>query len=174
MRAILDEVGSSAGGSYNPQRSDFPAASAGVLVWMANKMIAQNSLDDAVAAMERLVEIYGDTGGEFLFDAHYLIGQAKEKERDYQSASVNYEAAPIRVGTKMPTMPECGLGDSLIKVGESTNDKEVFQKASGFFSEIRSDTDTSLDQRAEASFKMGECLRQVRPRRWHFYILRLP
>ena len=93
MRAILDEVGSSAGGSYNPQRSDFPAASAGVLVWMANKMIAQNSLDDAVAAMERLVEIYGDTGGEFLFDAHYLIGQAKEKERDYQSASVNYEAA---------------------------------------------------------------------------------
>ena len=54
------------------------------------------------------------------------------------------------------------MGDSLIKVGESTNDKEVFQKASGFFSEIRSDTDTSLDQRAEASFKMGECLRQVR------------
>ena len=36
-------------------------------VWMANKMIAQNSLDDAIAAMERLVEIYGDTGGEFLF-----------------------------------------------------------------------------------------------------------
>ena len=59
MRAILDEVGSSAGGSYNPQRSDFPAASAGVLVWMANKMIAQNSLDDAVAAMERLVELWG-------------------------------------------------------------------------------------------------------------------
>ena len=163
MRAILDEVGSSAGGSYNPQRSDFPAASAGVLVWMANKMIAQNSLDDAVAAMERLVEIYGDTGGEFLFDAHYLIGQAKEKERDYQSASVNYEAALTNSSWhENANDARMRLGDSLIKVGESTNDKEVFQKASGFFSEIRSDTDTSLDQRAEASFKMGECLRQVR------------
>ncbi|MEC7800781.1 MAG: tetratricopeptide repeat protein [Verrucomicrobiota bacterium] len=163
MRAILDEVGSSAGGSYNPQRSDFPAASAGVLVWMANKMIAQNSLDDAVAAMERLVEIYGDTGGEFLFDAHYLIGQAKEKERDYQSASVNYEAALTNSSWhENANDARMRLGDSLIKVGESTNEKEVFQKASGFFSEIRSDTDTSLDQRAEASFKMGECLRQVR------------
>ena len=163
MRAILDEVGSSAGGSYNPQRSDFPAASAGVLVWMANKMIAQNSLDDAVAAMERLVEIYGDTGGEFLFDAHYLIGQAKEKERDYQSASVNYEAALTNSSWhENANDARMRLGDSLIKVGESTNDEEVFQKASGFFSEIRSDPDTSLDQRAEASFKMGECLRQVR------------
>jgi len=163
MRAILDEVGSSAGGSYNPQRSDFPAASAGVLVWMANKMIAQNSLDDAVDAMERLVEIYGDTGGEFLFDAHYLIGQAKEKERDYQSASVNYEAALTNSSWhENANDARMRLGDSLIKVGESTNDKEVFQKASGYFSEIRSDADTSLDQRAEASFKMGECLRQVR------------
>ena len=79
MRAILDKSGSSAGKGYNPQRSDFPAASAGVLVWMAEKMVAQNSLDDAVAAMERLVELYGETGGEFLFDAHYLISQAKEK-----------------------------------------------------------------------------------------------
>ena len=39
MRATLDRVGSKAGGSYNPQRSDFPAASPGVLVWMANKFL---------------------------------------------------------------------------------------------------------------------------------------
>ena len=44
---------------------------------MAEKMVAQNSLDDAVAAMERLVDLYGKWWG--IFDAHYLIGQAKEK-----------------------------------------------------------------------------------------------
>jgi hypothetical protein len=65
MRAMLDRVGSKAGGSYNPQKSDFPAASPGVLVWMANKLLAQNSTEDAVAAMERLVNVYGDTGGNF-------------------------------------------------------------------------------------------------------------
>ena len=66
MRANLDRVGSKAGGDYNPQSSEFPAASAGVLIWMAEKMIAQNSINDAVAAMERLVDLYGDVGGDFL------------------------------------------------------------------------------------------------------------
>ena len=79
MRANLDRVGSRVGDDYNPQSNDFPAASAGVLVWMAEKMIAQNSLSDAVTAMERLIQLYGDSGGDFLFDAHYLIGKAKEK-----------------------------------------------------------------------------------------------
>ena len=79
MRAV-DSVGSKIGGTYNPQ-SDFPSASPGVLVWMAQTMIAQNSLDDAVAAMERLIDVYGESGGEFLFDANYVLGQAKEKER---------------------------------------------------------------------------------------------
>ena len=88
MRAALDAVGSRAAGTYNPQRSDFPAASPGVLVWMAEKMISLNSINDATAAMERLLEVYGDSGGEFLFDANYLLGQAKEKERDFQSAAV--------------------------------------------------------------------------------------
>jgi hypothetical protein len=31
--------------------------------------------------MERLIQNYGDAGGEFLFDANYLLGQAKEKKR---------------------------------------------------------------------------------------------
>ena len=48
---------------------------------------------DAVAAMERLIDNYGDAGGEFLFDANYLIGQAKEKNKDFQSAALNYETA---------------------------------------------------------------------------------
>ena len=79
MRATLDRVGSTAAGNYSPQRSDFPVASPGVLVWMAEKLIAQNSTADAVAAMERLTQVFGDTGGEFLFDAHYMLGQARQK-----------------------------------------------------------------------------------------------
>ena len=47
---------------------------------MVEKMIAQNSLDDAIAAMERLIDVYGESGGEF-FDANYILGQAKEGER---------------------------------------------------------------------------------------------
>ena len=50
-------------------------------------MLAQNALEDAVAAMERLVSLYSDAGGDFLFDAHYLIGKAKEKDRDFTSAA---------------------------------------------------------------------------------------
>ena len=71
-------VGSRVGDDYNPQSNDFPAASAGVLVWMAEKMIAQNSLSDAVTAMERLIQLYGDSGGDFCL-MHYLIGKAKER-----------------------------------------------------------------------------------------------
>ena len=66
MRFILDSIGASGvTGAYNPQRSDFPALSPGVLVWMAEKMIAQNSIADAVAMMERLIDNYGDAGGSF-------------------------------------------------------------------------------------------------------------
>ena len=41
-------------------------------------MLSQNSLDDAIC-MERLIEVYGDSGGEFLFDANYLLGPFLEK-----------------------------------------------------------------------------------------------
>ena len=50
-------------------------------------------IEDAVAAMERLVENYGEAGGDFLFDANYLIGQAKEKKKDFQAAAFHYESA---------------------------------------------------------------------------------
>ena len=54
------------------------------------------------------------------------------------------------------------LGGFLNKGRRIDERQGSFPESGGFFSEIRSDTDTSLDQRAEASFKMGECLRQVR------------
>ena len=63
------------------RKRDFPAASPGVLVWMAKILLAQNSIDDAIVAMNRLLEIYSETGGDFLFDANFILGQASEKER---------------------------------------------------------------------------------------------
>ena len=50
MRATLDRVGLYCGRQLFSS-SDFPVASPGVLVWMAEKLIAQNSTADAVAAM---------------------------------------------------------------------------------------------------------------------------
>jgi len=163
MRAMLDRVGSKAGGSYNPQKSDFPAASPGVLVWMANKLLAQNSTEDAVAAMERLVNVYGDTGGEFLFDAYYVLGQAKQKERSYQSAVSNYESALANSSWHDDAHDaRIRLGESLFEVGQSTKDSTLFERAVTSFEEVRSDSDTSLEQRAQSSYMMGECKRAGR------------
>ena len=65
---------------------------------MAEKMIAQNSIADAVAAVERLIDNYGDAGG--FIRCNYLIGQAKEN-KDFQSAALNYETASNSSGMKM-------------------------------------------------------------------------
>lgn len=163
MRAMLDRVGSKAGGSYNPQKSDFPAASPGVLVWMAEKLLEQNSVQDAVSAMERLVNVYGDTGGEFLFDANYLLGQAKQKEREYQIAASHYEAALANSSWHDDAHDaRIRLGESLFEIGQSTKDSSLFDRAVTSFEEVRSDSDTSLDQRAQSSYMMGECKRAIR------------
>ena len=163
MRAMLDRVGSKAGGSYNPQKSDFPAASPAVLVWMAEQLLAQNAVEDAVAAMERLVNVYGDNGGEFLFDAYYLLGQATQKERDYQIAVSHYESALANSSWHDDANDaRIRLGESLFEVGQSTKDSSLFDRAVSSFEEVRSDTDTSLEQRAQSSYMMGECKRAIR------------
>ena len=163
MRAALDAVGSRAAGTYNPQRSDFPAASPGVLVWMAEKMISLNSINDATAAMERLLEVYGDSGGEFLFDANYLLGQAKEKERDFQSAAIYYDSA-LTNSSWHPNSDDARMrrGISFFEVGKSTKNQADFEKASASFEEIRGNTEASLDRRAESSFMMGECRKNLK------------
>ena len=70
-------------------------------------MISQNSIEDAVAAMERLVENYGEAGGDFLFDANYLLGQAKEKNKDFrQLPSITSLPLTILRGMKMLMTPE--------------------------------------------------------------------
>ena len=93
MRAMLDKVGAPVPGTFTPQRSDFPSASPGVLVWMGRKLLAQNQNEDAVAAMERLVDVYGETGGEFPFDAHYVLGEAREKEKEWRAAANQFDTA---------------------------------------------------------------------------------
>ncbi|OUU43184.1 MAG: hypothetical protein CBC16_03030 [Verrucomicrobia bacterium TMED56] len=158
MRAALDAVGSRVAGTYNPQISDFADASPGVLVWMAEKMIAQNSLDDAVAAMEQLVDVYGESGGEFLFDANYLLGQAKEKERDYQSAALYFDAALTNSSWHVNSDDaRMRRGYSFFEVAKSTKDPTAWEKAISSFEEIRGNTEATLDKRAESSFMMGEC-----------------
>lgn len=163
MRAALDSVGSNAGGPYSPDRGDFPMASPGVLVWMADKMISQNSLDDAVAAMELLVDVYGESGGEFLFDANYLLGQAKEKERDYQSAALYFDAA-LTNSSWHANSDDARMrkGKSLFEVAKSTKEESTYEQAISSFEEIRGNTEASLDQRAESSFMMGECRKNLR------------
>ncbi len=163
MRAILDSTDSVVGGNYNPNRSDFPAASPGALVWMAKKLLDQSSIEDAVAAMEQLLEVYGESGGEFLFDAHYLIGQAKEKERDYQSAAFHFESALMNSSWhEKANDARLRLGNASFEVGESTKNEASFEKARSSFKEIRGDSDATLEMRAQASFMMGECQRSLK------------
>ena len=121
-------------------------------------MISQNSLDDAVAAMELLVDVYGESGGEFLFDANYLLGQAKEKERDYQSAALYFDAA-LTNSSWHANSDDARMrkGKSLFEVAKSTKEESSYEQAISSFEEIRGNTEASLDQRAESSFMMGEC-----------------
>ncbi len=164
MRFILDITGSSGvAGNYNPQSSDFPAASPGVLVWMAEKMISQNSISDAVGAMERLIENYGDAGGDFLFDANYLIGQAKEKEKDFQTAAFHYENALSNSSWHdNANDARMRLGNALFEAAKSTKQDELYKKAESAFQEVRNGEGAGIEVKAESSFMMGECRKELK------------
>ncbi len=160
MRANLDRVGSKIGSDYNPQTSDFPAASAGVLVWMAKKMLKQNSLEDAVSAMERLIGSFGGAGGETLFDAHYVIGQAREKQRDFAQAAASFDAAI----TNSPWHADANdarirKGYALFEVAKAEKDEDGLMQAQSAFGEARDNEDAPMVVKAECSFMMGECLK---------------
>ena len=86
--------------------------------------------------MERLVDLYGESGGEFLFDAHYLIGQA-EKERDYQAAATSFRDALTNSSWhENANDARMRRGNSLIKVGEAIKDEGVFEEASTSFERL--------------------------------------
>lgn len=160
MRAALSSVGSNAGGNYNPEKRDFPAASPGVLVWMAKILLAQNSTDDAIVAMNRLLEVYSETGGEFLFDANFILGKASEKKNDYQAASSSYQNALTNSSWhKLANEARMRLGYSLFEVAQSTKDTTFLENAISSYQEVRGDSDAKLEFRAESAFMMGECKR---------------
>jgi TolA-binding protein len=156
----VSSVGSNAGGNYNPEKRDFPAASPGVLVWMAKILLAQNSTDDAIVAMNRLLEVYSETGGEFLFDANFILGQASEKKNDYQAASSSYQNALTNSSWhKLANEARMRLGYSLFEGAQGTKDTTFLENAISSYQEVRGDSDAKLDLRAESAFMMGECKR---------------
>jgi len=116
-----------------------------------------------VAAMERLVDLYGDVGGDFLFDAHYLIGKAKEKERDYLTAANHCDAA-LSNSTWHANSNDARIrrGNALYEIAEKNKDPELFSRAKSSFDEVRGDTEAPLELRAQSAFMMGECLKSVK------------
>jgi TolA-binding protein len=51
---------------------------------------------------------------------------------------------------------------AFFEVGNSTKSQTDFEKASSSFEEIRGNTEASLDRRAESSFMMGECRKNLK------------
>lgn len=163
MRANLDRIGSRVGAGYNPQTNEFPAASPSVLVWMANKMLTQNSLNDALSAMERLVQVYPNAEGELLFSANYIIGQVHDKNRDFIDAASSYDAA-ITNAPWHPNSNDARLrkGYALYEIAKTNKDEEKFLLAQSSFGEARDSDESTMEIKGECSFMMGECLKEIR------------
>lgn len=154
MRAALDKLGAPVAESYTPKRIDFPDASPAVLVWMAEKFMKYEP-KDAIAAMERLTSVFGETGGEFLFDAHYLIGQAEEKEKSFEKAAYHYSQALTNSSWHE------NANDARIRRGNALFKVKSFDEAYSSFETVRGDTENSLELRAQCSYMMGECKRSL-------------
>ena len=163
MRAALDKLDAVSAGSYTPQRSDFPQASPGVLVWMAENFISQNSAEDAILAMNILLDQFSENGGDFLFDAHFIIGKAKQQTKDFAEAAASYEAA-LTNSSWHPSANDARIlqGESMLEVGKSTKDTSYLEGAETLLTDVRGDTEASVEQRAQASHLMGECKRALK------------
>ena len=163
MRANLDRIGSRIGAGYNPQTNDFPAASPDILVWMAEKMLNQNSLNDSMAAMERLVQVYPNAEGELLFSANYITGQIHDKNKDFIDAATSYDTA-ITNAPWHPRSNEARLrkGYALYEIAKSNKDNDKFLLAQASFGEARDSDESSMELKGECSYMMGECLKEIR------------
>ena len=162
MRAILKE-------EYSPDRDDFVHASPFVLVFIAEKFLERGRQDEARAAMERLLDVFGEVGGEFLFDAHFLLGKAALP--NHGKASAHFEQALIN-SSWHEKAPEASLllGDSLFQLGSV--DKAAYERAFSVFEGVRDDTDLTIAQRAQASYMMGQCQSSLRNRDMAAYYYR--
>lgn len=163
MRANLDRIGSRIGTGYNPQTNEFPAASPSVLVWMGEKMLKQNALNDAMGAVERLVQVYPNAEGELLFSAYFIKGQVHDKNRDFVNAASSYDVAI----TNAPWHPNANnvkirRGYALYEIAKANKDEEKFLLAQESFGEARDSDESSMELKGESSFMMGECLKEIR------------
>ncbi|MDA8822937.1 tetratricopeptide repeat protein [Opitutales bacterium] len=163
MLSALDSLGERSASAYTPQRSDFPQASPGVLVWMAKKFIAQNSSEDAIVAMNILLDQFSVNGGDFIFDAHYIIGMAKQQSRDYPEAVASFASA-LTNSSWHPSANDARIrqGESMLEVGKSSRDATYLETAEELLSEVRGDTEATVEQRAQSSHLMGECKRALK------------
>ena len=108
--------------------------------------------------MERLVNVYGETGGEFLFDAHYVLGEASERERDYRAAANHFDQALVNSSWhELAGSANIRKGRACYEVGKAEGDKNAYREAVSAFEGVRNDDEMSLEERAESSFMMGEC-----------------
>ena len=159
MRAILKE-------EYSPDRADFVHASPFVLVFIAEEYLKRNQANEARAAMERLLDVFGEVGGEFLFDAHFLLGKAalKEAPANHGKASAHFEQALIN-SSWHEKAPEASLlqGDSLFQLGKD-GDQTAYERAFAVYEGVRNDSELTIAQRAKASYMMGECRSALRDR----------
>ena len=163
MRANLDLVGSRVGSNYNPQTNDFPAASPSTLVWMAQKMLSQNSLNDAMAAMEILMQVYPSAEGELLFSANFIIGQVHDKNRDFEDAATSYDTAitnaPWHANSNNARLLK---GYALYEIGKVNKDNDKLLLAQASFGEARDSDESSMSLKGECSYMMGECLKEIK------------
>jgi len=113
--------------------------------------------------MERLIEMYGESGGEFLFDANYLLGQAKEKNKDFQTAAFYYETALNNSSWhEMANDARMRMGNSFYEAAKSSKQADLYKKAETAFQEVRNADGASIEVKAESSFMMGECRREIK------------
>ena len=153
---------SRAAGTYNPQRSDFPLQALQVLVWMAEKMISLNSINDATARWKDFLRFMVMRGESFYLMRIIFLGRRKKRKR-FSIAAVYYDSA-LTNSSWHPNSDDARMrrGMAFFEVGKSTKSQTDFEKASSSFEEIRGNTEASLDRRAESSFMMGECRKNLK------------
>ena len=88
---------------------------------------------------------------------------AKQQERSYQQAVDYFESALANSSWHdSANDARIRLGESLYEVGQASKDSSLYDRAVSSFTEVKSDTDATLEQRAQSSFMMGECKRAIR------------
>jgi TolA-binding protein len=104
------------------------------------------------------VDVYGETGGEFLFDAHYVLGEAREKEKEWRAAANHFDQALSNSSWhELAGSANIRMGRAYYEVGKNDADKDAYARALTAFEGVRNDDEMTLELRAESSYMMGQC-----------------